>query len=102
MGYNVYDIGNIGGLWYKKLKLKVVIIFLHDLKLLSFFKMKCRMKKHLYILKKFIFIQKEFTQIILFVGIILNNFKNMLQKYVLQNSFLWKSQNVHNRPICGK
>jgi len=62
MGYNVYDIGKIGGLWYKNLKLKVVIIFWHVVKLWSFFKTKNKIKKKLYI-KKIIFIQKEFTQI---------------------------------------
>jgi hypothetical protein len=39
------------GLWYKKLKLKLVIIFEHDLKFWSFFKTKCRIWQNLYILK---------------------------------------------------
>jgi len=53
----------------------------------------------IYILKWFIFIQKELTQIMYIIGGIVHIKKNTLQKS-FKNSFLWKNQNVHKGSIC--
>jgi hypothetical protein len=36
-----------------------------------------------------------------FIGGIVNILKKMLQKTSFKKSFLWKSQNVKKKPICG-
>jgi hypothetical protein len=61
-----------------KLKLKIVSIFLYDLKLWSFSKLKCKIWEDLHIFKKFISIQPKKNMWC--IGEIINNLYNILQK----------------------
>jgi hypothetical protein len=93
MGGNIHDIyiNQSCSLRYKKLKPKVVNIFLYDSKLWQFIKTKWEIWKNLHILKNSYLFNNDNTKHVMYWSNYMY-FNNKLQKISFKNSFIWKNE----------